>query len=159
MRRELALATLATVLCPAPSAQTNDELKDQVRKAESALAKTMADRDHAAFTSFLAYEAVFIGRTPRRGKAQVAEAWKPFYEGKDAPFSWAPEMVEVVDSGTLGLSSGPVFDPAGKRTGTFNSVWRREKDGGWKIVFDKGCPPCDCAAAAPVPTASPKPGS
>ena len=38
----------------------------------------------------------------------------------------------------------PIRDPSGKRTGTFNSVWRREKDGRWKVVFDKGCPPCDC---------------
>lgn len=52
------------------------------------------------------------------------------------------------------FSSGPVFNPAGQRTGTFNSVWRREKDGHWKIVLDNGCPPCNCAAAA-----SPKPGS
>ena len=45
----------------------------------------------------------------------------------------------VLDSGRLGLSSGPVFDPAGERVGTFNSVWRRT-EGEWKIVFDKGCP-------------------
>jgi hypothetical protein len=49
--------------------------------------------------------------------------------------------VEVLDSGTLALTSGPVFDPAGKRIGTFNSVWRRETDGAWKIVLDNGC---DC---------------
>jgi hypothetical protein len=62
--------------------------------------------------------------------------------------------VEVLDSGTLAMTSGPVFDPAGKRTGTFNSVWRLEPSGEWKIVLDKGCPPCDCGAAPPsVPKA------
>jgi ketosteroid isomerase-like protein len=30
----------------------------------------------------------------------------------------------------------------GLRVGTFNSVWRLEADGKWRIVFDKGCPPC-----------------
>jgi ketosteroid isomerase-like protein len=40
------------------------------------------------------------------------------------------------------MTSGPVYDETGKRTGTFNSVWRREKDGQWRIVFDIGCPPC-----------------
>ena len=35
----------------------------------------------------------------------------------------------MVDSGTLAFSTGPVFDPEGKRTGTFNSTWRLEKDG------------------------------
>jgi len=50
---------------------------------------------------------------------------------------------ELLDSGTLAMSSGPVYDPEGKRIGTFNSVWRREPDGSWKIVLDKGCPPCE----------------
>jgi hypothetical protein len=33
-----------------------------------------------------------------------------------------------------------VFDPQGKRIGTFNSIWRRETDGRWHVIFDKGCP-------------------
>src|SRR5262249_60393260 len=73
-----------------------------------------------------------------------AGGWQRFYDGADAPFSWEPETTEVLASGTLGLTSGPVRDRQGKRTGTFNSVWRREAGGAWKIVFDKGCPPCEC---------------
>jgi ketosteroid isomerase-like protein len=111
----------------------------QVREAETAFAKSMADRNHAAFGLFLSEEAVFVGGSQTlRGRQAVAEGWKPFFEGAEAPFSWAPERVEVLDSGTLALSSGPIRDRQGGRTGTFNSVWRRERDG-WKIVFDKGC--------------------
>jgi len=55
----------------------------------------------------------------------------------------------VLASGTLGLTSGPVYEPDGKRSGTFTSTWRREADGGWKIVLDKGCPPCDCGTKTP----------
>ena len=126
---------------------TNGELQAQVRAAETAFAKTMADRDQAAFAGYVADEAVFFGRGVLRGKAAVVEGWKPLYEGPKAPFSWAPEQVEVLDSGTLALSSGPVYDPEGKRSGTFNSVWRLEKDGKWRVVFDKGCPRCDCGEA------------
>jgi ketosteroid isomerase-like protein len=86
---------------------------------------------------------VFLGASgPLRGKAAVAAAWKGYFEGPNAPFSWTPDTAEVLDSGTLGMTSGPVFDPAGKRVGTFNSIWRRDADGQWRIVFDKGCPPC-----------------
>lgn len=151
MKRRVALAIALVFLAPGLWAQANDELKEQVRKAETAFAKTMADRNHTAFVSFLSDEAVFFGRGVLRGKAKVAEGWKPFYDAKDAPFSWGPDSVEVLDSGTLGLSSGPVLSPTGQRVGTFNSVWRREKDGSWKIIFDKGCPPCDCTAASPKP--------
>ena len=127
----------AVAQAPAP------DLADQVRATERAFAKTMADRDHVAFVSFLAEETVFLGEQGTlRGKAQVAEAWKRFYEGPKAPFSWEPDRVEVLASGTLAFSNGPVYDPSGTRVGTFNSVWRLEGDGKWRIVFDKGCPPC-----------------
>ena len=151
MRRMLRLLAPVLLAASSAAAATNDELKEEVRKTEAAFAKTMADRDHAAFASFLASETVFFGRGVLRGKTAVADAWKGFYAEKAAPFSWAPESVEVLDSGELGFTSGPVFDPAGKRVGTFNSVWRKEEDGKWRIVFDKGCPPCECAPAKPGP--------
>jgi ketosteroid isomerase-like protein len=146
---------LAVGAAPAP---TNAHLAEQVRQTETAFAKTMADRDHAGFASFLSEETVFFGRRVLRGKKAVADAWKPFYEGEKAPFSWRPEHAEVLDSGTLGFTSGPVFDPSGKRTGTFNSVWRLEADGKWRIAFDNGCPRCECEAS-PAPAPSPKPST
>ena len=119
------------------------ELKRQVAETERAFAATMARRDHAGFASFLADEAVFFsGKGPLRGKAVVAEAWKAFYEGPQAPFSWEPKDVEVLDSGTLGISSGPVYDPQGKVVGVFNSIWRLEAPGQWRIIFDRGGCPC-----------------
>ena len=125
------------------------ELAAQLRATEEAFAKTMAERDHAAFVSFLAEEAVFFGRSGElRGRDAVAAAWKPLFEGAAAPFSWQPEVATVLDSGGLGLTAGPVFAPDGKRIGTFNSVWRRSPDGSWKIVFDRGCPDCECPPVA-----------
>lgn len=120
-------------------------LRQQVVDTETAFAKTMADRDHAGFATFLAKETVFFsGPTPLHGAQAVAAHWKRFYEQPQAPFSWRPEEVEVLESGTLAMSSGPVFDPAGKQVGSFTSVWRLEAPGTWRIVFDKGCEACLC---------------
>lgn len=144
--RIVALALVVTSCAFATSRAQSPEinkLTDQLRAAETAFAKTMADRDHAAFATFVADEAIFYGRNGEiRGKGAVVESWKGLFEGKDAPFSWRPETVSVLDSGTLGLSSGPVFNPEGKQTGTFSSIWRRTADGRWEIIFDKGCPYC-----------------
>src|SRR5512140_3748811 len=128
----------------APQTTRIDSLTAQVRATEAAFARTMADRKLDAFGSYVSDEAIFGGKNALRGKAAVVTAWKRFFEGDAAPFSWEPEIVEVLDSGTLALSSGPVKDPTGKQIGTFNSIWRRGPDGAWKIIFDKGCPPCDC---------------
>lgn len=135
------------ILATNPSRTENSEqLQSEVLKTEIAFAKTMADRDLEAFLTFVAAEAVFFGSDRAlRGIEAVKSAWGPFFQGAAAPFSWEPEFVEVLDSGKLAFSSGPVRDPQGRRVGTFNSVWRRDANGRWKVVFDKGCPACDAA--------------
>src|SRR3990172_2299518 len=138
----MALSTLAgAMLFAAGTALAAGDPAAEVRAAEAAFARSMAERDHAAFVAHLADEAIFFSeRGVLRGKAAVAAAWKAYYEAPNAPFAWQPESVEVLDSGTLAHSSGPVFAPDGLRFATFNSIWRRDADGRWRIVFDKGYP-------------------
>ena len=126
------------------AAESPETLAAQVRAREVAFAKTMADRDHTAFVTFVSEEALFLGARVLRGRDAVGEGWKPFFDGPQAPFSWEPERVEVIDSGTLAISTGPVRSPEGERVGTFNSTWRLEEDGEWRVVLDLGCPPCRC---------------
>ena len=125
------------------TAKSRDEV---VANAERAFAETMARRDIKAFASHLADEAIFFAeaqnRQVLRGKAAVVEGWRKFFDGPSAPFSWTPDLVTVLDSGTLALSTGPVSDPKGTVVGRFNSIWRLERDGQWRVVFDKGCPVC-----------------
>jgi ketosteroid isomerase-like protein len=117
-------------------------LQQQVLAAERAFAKSMADRNPDAFANFIAAEAIFFnGQMPLRGKAQIVSAWSRFFEGKVAPFSWEPDQVEVLDSGSLALSTGLVRDPEGKVIARFNSIWRLEAPGTWRVIFDKGSPP------------------
>jgi ketosteroid isomerase-like protein len=138
------MVLLASLGQTSDGAEAPETLAAQVRAREVAFARTMADRDHAAFSSYVSEEALFMGPTVLRGRAAVAEGWKAYFEGPRAPFSWDPERVEVIDSGTLAVSSGPVRDPEGRRVGTFNSTWRLEPDGQWRVVIDIGCPPCPC---------------
>jgi ketosteroid isomerase-like protein len=126
-----------------PSPQVAAEASKEVLAAEGAFAQTMADRDHDAFASFISEEAVFFGGPePLRGKQQVVDGWAAFFEGAEAPFSWEPQVVEVLESGALALSSGPVRNAAGETVAQFTSIWRREADGTWRVVFDKGCDVC-----------------
>lgn len=141
MRTIAIVVTALAVLGRRLPAQVTPELRHVVFAAESSFAASMANRDLAAFTRFLSPEAIFFGGpSPARGRDGVVAAWRRFFEGEAAPFSWRPETVEVLPSGNLALTSGPVFDPGGKQTGIFNSIWRREPDGRWLVVFDKGCP-------------------
>jgi len=145
MRGRIGTVALLVMLGVPGIAQRPPDPQSEVRAAERAFAKTMADRDHAAFQTFLAEDAIFLSeKAVLRGRQAVADGWKGFYEGPEAPFAWEPERVEVIESGTLAISTGPVTDTSGKRVGTFTSTWRREPDGRWRVVFDGGCPPCRC---------------
>lgn len=141
--RFASLLLVLTLPCHPAFCETTAELTTQVREAERSFAKTMADRDLTAFASFIADDAIFSGDSALRGKTAIVAAWKSYFDGSQAPFMWKPDIVEVLDTGLLALSSGPVFDAQGKRTGTFNSIWRREAEGRWKILFDKGSCVCD----------------
>jgi ketosteroid isomerase-like protein len=133
---------------PAPSTtQAVDiaALTRQVADTETAFAATMAARDFAGFQQFIADDAVFYSSPePLRGRAAVARYWKRFFEDEKAPFSWAPEQVDVLRDGQLASTSGPVRDGAGRPIARFYSIWRQEAPGRWRIVFDKGEVPCQC---------------
>lgn len=146
--RRLILLTLPAASLGAATLRaqaTSAALPRQVFAAESAFAASMAQRDAKAFARFVADEAIFFGDTAvMRGKAAVMEGWKRYFAGTAAPFSWKPDVIEVLSSGTLAISNGPVFDPSGQQVATFSSIWRREPDGAWRIIFDKGAPLCKC---------------
>ena len=133
------LLGLAAVSRAADSAAAKD-----VRDAETAFAKAFADRDQAKFFAWVAEDANFLspGKT-LAGKAQVVEAWSRFFKDASAPFSWKPERIAVNGAGDIGLSTGPVLDAAGKHVGNFSSIWQKQKDGTWKVIFDgPGAPVC-----------------
>jgi ketosteroid isomerase-like protein len=112
--------------------------EEAVRSTELAFAKAMADRDFDAFVSHLSIDAVFFdGSNIQHGAAEVSAAWKPLFRDPKAPFSWTPDHVEVLASGDLAISTGPVT-VKDKVVGRFNSIWRLEAPHTWRIVFDKG---------------------
>lgn len=140
----LIAAVLVLTAFPLAAEPETDRLREDVLATERAFAATMANRDHDEFTTFLSDEAIFFsGGSSLRGKQQVADGWKPYFDESEAPFSWEPQTVEVLDSGRLALSSGPVRNGNGEIVAYFNSIWRLEGDGQWKIIFDKGYRACE----------------
>ena len=141
MIRRVLVAALLLTAATAAAQSSLDARREEVFAAERAFARTMAERDLAAFGRYVAADCVFFsGNTPLRGRAAVLAAWKPFFDGAQAPFSWEPDQVEVLTSGDLALSTGLVKDPGGAVAARFNSIWRRQADGRWLVIFDKGVP-------------------
>ncbi len=141
MRAALAaLALLASNAFAAtlPTPAEIDAVKADVKAAEIAFAKTLADRRFDRFGDFVAEDAVFNGKAAQIGKPAVLAAWKGLFEKPQAPFSWAPDAVAPTADGRYALSTGLVHDPEGKVAGRFTSIWRKDGDGKWRVVADQG---------------------
>ena len=152
--RHLARIALALALLLSAPPLLADEAADSLRAAELAFAASVAAKDAEAFASFLDDEAIFASAGVLRGREAIVQAWSVFFAEDGPELTWEPAVVEVRSDG-LGLSRGPytltAAAPDGTETtssGQFVSIWRRQADGGWKILFDSGCPPC---AAEPSP--------
>lgn len=135
---------------PAPPPIDRAALVEQVRAAEIAFAKTVADDRIEDFVKFLDSDAVFItGMKATKGPAAIVEAWAGSFGPGRPYFEWHPEVIELSPDASFALSRGPwtirTTDKKGRvkeTKGVFNSIWRRQLDGSWKVLYDAGCPPC-----------------
>jgi ketosteroid isomerase-like protein len=143
------VVSAAVLSCAAGITSAADDLPKlaaEVRATEIVFARTLADRDVKTFRRMIAPDVIWLADVPLRGPEQVLTRWQKYFDAPQPPFSWSPETVEVQAGGKLALSTGPVLNGDGKRVGTYTSIWRRESSGRWRIIFDRGCPACDCAA-------------
>ena len=150
----LAILLLVAAAPPSPAADARDAALEAVRQSEVAFAATVAANDPMRFAAMIDADAVFVGAAVTRGRAAIVEDWKVFFGPERPDFTWRPEIVELSGDGTLGMTRGPWTmkgtGPDGKpfeRSGIFNSIWKKQPDGSWKIVFDLGCPGCPACAA------------
>jgi ketosteroid isomerase-like protein len=140
MKRWLHVIGLLLTASPAIA----DDVQD-VRCHEIAFSQSVENQDADAFATFLHADARFISGSLQRGADEIIKAWSVFF-GEDAPkMKWRPQYTEVLNDGTLALSRGPFHMTAVGENGetihywgTFNSVWRKQSDNTWKIIFDAG---------------------
>ena len=136
----------------APSSVLAD-IADDVRCHEIGFSKAAEANDAGRFASFIDDDARFVGNSVLRGPAAITEAWSVFLQEDGPDIKWRPQFVEVLEDGKLALTRGPfrvvAQDEDGnevERWGTFNSVWRLQTDGSWKVVFDAGSPAIEAPA-------------
>lgn len=105
--------------------------------AEKSFAQMSLDRGiHESFVKFFADDCIVFAPGPARGK--------PIYEkfnDEDRKLFWQPVFATIARSGELGITTGPwEMQRSGKAVGfgQFASVWKKQSDGAWKVIFDTG---------------------
>lgn len=91
---------------------------------------------------------------PTRGRVAIVKRWTGLIEGKRVLLRWYPTRV-IMAAGVADTawSSGPslfeVLDPKAKDRyllGAFHSVWHKDTDGVWRVLFDDGVEPRPASA-------------
>ena len=109
-------------------------------RAFAARALVVGSKD--AFLEYFSPAAVgFADGRPGSAREQIAKNPDP---PKDLQLIWEPRYGDVAASGELGYLTGPVRNVRASRDGgkprfsNYASVWKRQKDGSFKVVMDVG---------------------
>lgn len=141
--RLIAIVLAALSFAAAALPQSRNSRRENLRAvaavelAFSQAAATKGTRE--AFLEFLADDAVIFQPGPVNGK----EFWRG-REPRKGLLSWHPAYVDVSAAGDLGYTTGPFeFRPNGPADnpvafGQYFTIWKKQKDGSWKAVLDRG---------------------
>jgi ketosteroid isomerase-like protein len=115
-------------------------------KAEADFEKARAEKGLEGWLSFFADdtanvapgEPISIGKETMRKRLE--KEWNP-----DLKLTWKPAKADVADSEDLGYTFG-TWELTGKSkkgepvhlTGKYATVWKKQKNGTWKVVLDLG---------------------
>ena len=135
----LALARPAASAPPQATAETLKQLEGEFMKAA-------AEKGSAGYMSYYADDAVEVpnGGPLIQGKINIAKGMG-FLDDKNNSLTWSPVGGDLSASGDLGYTYGTFEfrskDKDGKPVvdhGKYTSIWKKQKDGSWKVVLDMG---------------------
>jgi len=125
-------------------------------KADQTFAEATAAHGLEGFLSFLTEDVSTLrpDRPVLSGKKALAEVWAPLLNNPALAVRWQPMTAAISNSADLGYTIGSYeivgSDDQGKRvvgTGKYVTIWRKQRDRSWKVVFDAGVP--DSPSPAP----------
>jgi ketosteroid isomerase-like protein len=144
--KPIAAAAFCLLLAgPAAAQNAAQEAAALIMKADTELEQAVVARDAQRFLSFIAEITTFNGGAANEihGRDAVMKTWAPFFEPNGPTLTWEPTKAEVLGGGDIGYSIGTsMYRGIGANKESVESraeyiaVWRKQRDGSWKIVFD-----------------------
>ena len=120
-------------------------LKQEIMDAEKAFAKMVKEQGVGPGFFFYADSNAVIQRGGKliTGKKAIGEYYSKSSRYSDSMLEWAPDFIDVSESGDLGYTYGrykfSAIDSSGNPVtseGLFHTVWKRQPDGSWRYVWD-----------------------
>jgi ketosteroid isomerase-like protein len=143
----MVLATLILLPSAHPFAsKPSRDTGDTLRRLEAEFMKAAADHGSQGYLSYYADDAVEVpnGAPLIQGKTNIAKTMG-FLDDTNNHLTWSPVGADISASGDLGYTYGTFEfsskDKLGKTIvdhGKYTSIWKKQKDGTWKVVLDMG---------------------
>ena len=143
--KTIILLSISALLISACQQVDNDKFKNEIFQTEKAFEKMAAEKGVPEAFYYFADEKAVVKRendTLIIGKENI----KIYYTKKNnsnATVNWTPDFIDVANDGTLGYTYGKyvwkIKNKEGAITeykGIFHTVWKKQKDGSWKYVWD-----------------------
>jgi ketosteroid isomerase-like protein len=135
----LALFLVSTSVAKQKSATGSDLLV----QLEANFAADVAKGGHSAFLAYFAEDGVELVEGGGINTKDDMRKQLPWPEG--TTLTWTPVKAEMAASGDLGYTYGNYIytakDKDGKPVvnyGKYTSIWKKQKDGQWKVILDMG---------------------
>ena len=158
LMRIAALLTVATAQAAAPTDGAEDHRTRaacEVWERELSFADTVARQDLEGFAEHVHPQGVFSASEQPEGRLvgrdAIVQGWGPIVGGHHMTIRWYPTSTVASPDGNVVWSSGPalVISRSGRAggvtpmysIGAFHSVWAKESDGVWRVIFDDGVEP------------------
>jgi len=145
MKKLFFILLIMSFLCGCSQKINKEEIKKEIQTAEKAFEKLCAEKGIEEGFYFYAESEAVIKRqndTLIKGKENIKKYYQtPYF--KSASVTWNPDFIEVSEAGDMAYTYGKYIwkspNAEGKiieARGVFHTVWRRQKDGSWRYVWD-----------------------
>jgi ketosteroid isomerase-like protein len=116
---------------------------DLLRQLEADFVADVAKHGHAAFLTYFAEDGVELVDGGGIDTKDAMRKQPPWPDG--TTLTWTPVKAEMAASGDLGYTYGNYIYTAKNKEGKlvanygkYTSIWKKQKDGQWKVVVDMG---------------------
>lgn len=145
MRLFTAIIVILTLVSCTGSVINKEQVKQIIYQEEKAFEAMLKKEGIAqAFAYYADSNAVIL-----RGEEKLIQGKKAIFEYyssdkfNDVDLSWTPNFIDVSDDGTMAYTYGKYIwkqkmgvDTFQTIEGIFHTVWKKQKDGSWKYVWD-----------------------
>jgi ketosteroid isomerase-like protein len=142
---EMLTGFLLLLFCASSFAEKQKSLKGEelLRQLEANFATDVSQHGHDAFIAHFADDGVEVVDGGGFNDKEAMRKQPPWPEG--TTLTWTPIKAEMAASGDLGYTYGNYVYTARNKDGKlvtnygkYASIWKKQKDGQWKVVVDMG---------------------